>query len=173
MKNLLLILVAILSVLGMSTCKTSEEQTDLDTYDYYLLIVESRQSLSQGNYLYIMHEAGKPLTSDSITYESDELWSVGEFVIAIELDEEGSVYFTDVDTTTSIIVDQYQEQCICDLEQFAVDMQVACNDGYSIERNVNTGIIYELLNGEYTGEKFDYNYFFNKYCTVGELHENK
>ena len=82
----------------MSACKTSEEQTDLDTYDYYLLIVESRQSLSQGNYLYIMHEAGKPLTSDSITYESDELWS---------------------------------------------------------------------------GEEFDYNYFFNKYCTVGELHENK
>jgi hypothetical protein len=100
----------ILSVLGMSACKTYEEQTDLDTYDYYLLIVESRQSLSQGNYLYVMHEAGKPLTSDNITHVSDELWSVGEFVIAIELDEEGSVYFTDLNVTTDMIVDQYQEQ---------------------------------------------------------------
>ena len=90
--------------------KTREEQTDLDTYDYYLMIVVSRQSLSQDNYLYHLHEAGKPLTSDSITYESDELWSVGEFVIAIELDEEGNVYFTDLNVTTDMIVDQYQEQ---------------------------------------------------------------
>jgi hypothetical protein len=105
MKKLLLILVAILSVLGMSACKTSEEPTDLDTYDYYLLIVTSRQSL-KGNYVYVLHEAGKPLTSDSITYESDELWSVGEFVIAIELDEEGNIYFTDLNVTTDMIVDQ-------------------------------------------------------------------
>ncbi len=108
MKKLLLILVAILSALGMSACQTSEEQTDLNAYDYCLLIVVSRQSLSQSNYVYVLHEAGKPLTTDSITYESEELWSVGEFVIAIELDEEGSVYFTDVDTTTDMIVDQYK-----------------------------------------------------------------
>lgn len=108
MKKLLLILVAILSVLGMSACKTSEEQADLDTYDYYLLIVVSRQSLSQGNYVYVLHEAGKPSTSDSITYESEELWSVGEFVIAIELDEEGNIYFTDLNATTDMIVDQYK-----------------------------------------------------------------
>ncbi len=97
----------ILSALGMSACQTREEPTDLDTYDYYLLIVESRQSL-KGNYVYVLHEAGKPLTSDSITYESELLWSVGEFVIAIELDEEGNVYFTDLDTTTDMIVDQYK-----------------------------------------------------------------
>ena len=108
MKKLLLILVAILSVLGMSACKTSEEQADLDTYDYYLLIVVSRQSLSQGNYVYVLHEAGKHSTSDSITYESEELWSVGEFVIAIELDDEGNIYFTDLNATTDMIVDQYK-----------------------------------------------------------------
>ena len=168
MKKLLLILVMILSVLTMSACETREEPAGLDTYDYYLLIVVSRQSLSQGNYLYVLHVAGTPLTSDNITYESDELWSVGEFVIAIELDEEGNVYLTDLNATTSMIVKQYQEQLVCDFVQFAVDMQVAFNDGYSIERDVNTGIIYELLNGEYTGEEFDYDYFFNKYCKVGE-----
>ena len=61
--------------------------TSLDTYDYYLMIVVNRQSLSQGNYSYLLHEADTPLTSDNITHISDELWSVGEFVIAIEIDE--------------------------------------------------------------------------------------
>ena len=113
MKKLLLILVAILIAFGMSGCRKSGEQTDpsveLDTYDYYLLIVVSRQHLSQGNYEYTLHEAGKPLTSDNNTYETEELWSVGEFVIAIELDEEGNVYLTDLDATTSMIVNQYQK----------------------------------------------------------------
>lgn len=95
----------------MSACQTHEEceePTDLGNYDYYLMIVVSRQSLNQGKYLYVLHEAGKPLTSDNVTYESDQLWSVGEFVIAIELDEEDNIYFIDLDTTTSMIVDQYQ-----------------------------------------------------------------
>ena len=113
MKKLLLILVVILSVLTLSACQTHEEPTDpiaeLETYDYYLLIVVSRQYLSQGNYLYVLHEANTPITTDSITYESDELWSVGEFVIAIEIDEEGNVYYTDLDTTTDMIVDQYHK----------------------------------------------------------------
>ena len=113
MKKLLLILVMILSVLTMSACQTHEEHNDpiveLDTYDYYLLIVVSRQNLNQGSYSYVLHEAGKPLTSDNFTYETDKLWSVGEFVIAIELDEVGNVYFTDLDATTDMIVDQYQK----------------------------------------------------------------
>ena len=114
MKKLLLIVVATLIALGMSACKTHEERADpiieLDTYDYYLLIVVSRQHLSQDNYEYILHEAGKPLTSDNITYESEKLWSVGEFVIAIELDEEGNVYLTDLNATTSMIVNQFQKK---------------------------------------------------------------
>ena len=114
MKKLLLILVVILIALGMSGCRKSGEQTnpsiELDTYDYYLLIVVSRQHLSQDNYEYTLHEAGTPLTSDnSFTYESEQLWSVGEFVIAIELDEEGNVYLTDLDATTSMIVNQFQK----------------------------------------------------------------
>ena len=113
MKKLLLILVVILTSLGMSACQTSEKQTDpiveLETYDYYLLIVVSRQRQSQDTFVYVLHEAGKPLTSDNITYESNELWSVGEFVIAIELDdEEDNVYFTGLDATTDMIVDQFQ-----------------------------------------------------------------
>lgn len=107
MKKLLLILVAILTVLGMSACQTHEEPTDpiveLETYDYYLLIVVSRQRQNQDTFVYVLHEAGTPETTDTITYESDELWSVGEFVIAIELDEEGNVYFTGLDATTSMI----------------------------------------------------------------------
>ena len=113
MKKLLLILVVILIAFGMFACQKSGEQAnpniELDKYDYYLLVVVSRQNLSSGNYEYTLHEAGKPLTSDNITHESSELWSVGEFVIAIELDEEGNVYFTDVYATTSMIVNQYQE----------------------------------------------------------------
>ena len=112
MKKLLLILVAILIAFGVFGCQKSEEQTnpsiEPDTYDYYLLIVVSRQDLSSGNYEYTLHEAGKPLTSDNITYESEELWSVGEFVIAIELDEEDNIYLTDLNATTSMIVNQYQ-----------------------------------------------------------------
>ena len=111
MKKLLLILVAILTVLGMSACQTSEKQTEgLNTYDYYLLIVVSRQRLNQDNYSYVLHEAGEPLTSDNITYESEELWSVGEFVIAIELDEEGNVYFTGLNATTSMIVKEKENE---------------------------------------------------------------
>ena len=125
MKKLLLTLVVILSILTLSACQTNEKQTDtdieLETYDYYLLIVMSRQNLNQGSYSYVLHEAGKPLTSDNFTYETDQLWSVGEFILAIEIDEEDNVYFTDLDATTDIIVSQYQEhqyqeQIIDDLE---------------------------------------------------------
>lgn len=112
MKKLLLILVMILSVLTMSACQTHEEPTDpivelekLETYDYYLLIVVSRQNLNQGNYSYVLHEVGKPETTDNITYETDKLWSVGEFIIAIELDEEGNVYWIDLNTTINMIAD--------------------------------------------------------------------
>lgn len=115
MKKLLLILVVILTAFGMSACQTHEEQNDpiveLETYDYYLLIVVSRQRVSQGNYFYGLREAGTPLTPGNIImYGSDELWSVGEFVIAIELDEEGNVYYTGLNTTTDMIVDQYQKK---------------------------------------------------------------
>lgn len=113
MKKQLLILVAILIAFGVSACQKSGEQTnpsiEPDTYDYYLLIVVSRQNLSQDNYEYILHEVGKPLTTDNVTYESEELWSVGEFVIAIEFDEEDNVYFTGLNATTSMIVNQYQK----------------------------------------------------------------
>lgn len=111
MKKLLLVLVAILSVIGMSACQTSEKQTnpiiDLDTYDYYLMIVVSRQRQSQDTFVYVLQDTG---TVDTLTYESNELWSVGEFVIAIELDEEGNVYFTGLNTTTDMIVNQYQKE---------------------------------------------------------------
>ena len=40
----------------------------------------------------------------------------GEFVIAIELDEEDNVYLTDVYATTDMIVNQYREQIIDDFE---------------------------------------------------------
>ncbi len=127
MKKLLLVLVAILSVIVISACEAREEREEreepinFDNYDYYLLIVVSRQRLNQDNYLYVLHEAGKPLTTDNFTYESDELWSVGEFVIAIELDEKGNVYFTDLNVTTDGIVNQpnneeYIEQIIDDFE---------------------------------------------------------
>ena len=109
MKKLLLILVAILSALGMSACQTREEPTNLNAYDYCLLVVVSRQRLSKDTFIYVLQDASTPETSDSITYESELLWSVGEFVIAIELDEEGNIYFTDLDTTTDMIVDQYYE----------------------------------------------------------------
>ena len=102
MKKLLLILVVILTALGVSACQTHEKPADLDDYDYYLLIVVSRQRQSHDNFVYILREAGAPETTDTITYESDKLWSVGEFVIAIELDEEGNVYFTDLDATTDM-----------------------------------------------------------------------
>jgi len=111
MKKLLLILVVILTAFGMSACQTHEEQNDpiveLDTYDYYLLIVVSRQRQSQDTFVYVLQDTG---TTDTITYESNELWSVGEFVIAIELDEEGNVYLTDLNTTTDMIVNQYQKK---------------------------------------------------------------
>ena len=93
----------------MSACQTHEEPTDpiveLETYDYYLLIVVSRQRQSQDTFVYVLREAG---TTDAITYETDKLWSVGEFVIAIELDEEGNVYLTDLNTTKDMIVNQFQ-----------------------------------------------------------------
>lgn len=103
MKKLLLILVVILTALGMSACQTEEQTTsviELETYDYYLLYVVSRQRQSQDTFVYVLREVG---TTDNITYESDELWSVGEFVIAIELDEKGNIYLTDLDATTSMI----------------------------------------------------------------------
>lgn len=111
MKKLLLVLVVILTALGVSACQARQDPADLDDYDYYLLIVVTRQRVSQGNYFYGLREAGTPLTpADIIMYESDELWSVGEFVIAIELDEEGNVYFTGLDATTDMIIDQYKEE---------------------------------------------------------------
>lgn len=128
MKKLLLVLAMILSVIVISACENLEEPTgpiiectttDLDSYDYYLLVVVSRQRLSQDAFMYVLHEAGKPETSDNITYISDELWSVGEFVIAIEIDEEGNVYYTDVYATVDMIIGQYQEQ---------VEMQALYNE---------------------------------------------
>ncbi len=114
MKKLLVILVVILSILTLSACQTHEEPTnpivELENYDYYLLIVVSRQNLNQGSYSYVLHEAGRPLTTDNFTYETDQLWSVGEFVLAIEIDEQGNVYFTDLDATTSMIVNQNQKK---------------------------------------------------------------
>lgn len=111
MKKLLLILVVILTALGMFACQTSEKQTDpiaeLENYDYYLMVVVSRQRVSQDTFVYVLKDTG---TADTITYESNELWSVGEFVIAIELDEEGNVYLTDLNTTTDMIVNQYQKK---------------------------------------------------------------
>lgn len=108
MKKLLVILVVILAALGMSACQTSEEQiapvSELETYDYYLLIVLSRESQSQGTFVYVLQDTTAP--TDTITYESDKLWSVGEFIIAIELDEEGNVYLTDLNTTIDIILKQ-------------------------------------------------------------------
>ena len=119
MKKLLLVLAMILSVIVIPSCEKHEEPegpitectiTDLDSYDYYLLVVVSRQRLSQNAFIYVLHEAGKPLTSDNFTHISDELWSVGEFVIAIEIDEEGKVYYTDMNATVDMIIAQYQEQ---------------------------------------------------------------
>lgn len=107
MKELLLILVMILSILTMSACQTGEEPTDLDTYDYYLMVVVSRQRQSKNTFVYVLKDTS---TTDTITYESNELWSVGEFVIAIELDEEGNVYYTDLNTTTDMIVDHFQKK---------------------------------------------------------------
>lgn len=103
MKKILLILVVILTALSVSACQAHEEPVDLDNYDYHLLIVVTRQRVSQGNYFYGLREVGTPLTpADIIMYESDELWSVGEFVLAIELDEEGNVYYTGLDVTTDM-----------------------------------------------------------------------
>lgn len=110
MKKILLILVVILTALGVSACQAHEKPADLDNYDYHLLIVVTRQRVSKGNYFYGLREAGAPLTPGGvIMYESNELWSVGEFVLAIELDEEGNVYYTDLDATTDMIVDQYHK----------------------------------------------------------------
>lgn len=106
MKELLIGLVMLLIAVGVYSCMPSEEQTDiaeLATHDYYLLVVARREQLVQGKYQYVLHEAGKPGAPDNITYESEELWSVGEFVIAIELDEQGGIYLTDLDVTTSMI----------------------------------------------------------------------
>ncbi len=105
MKKLLLVLVVMmLSVVALSACEAREEPPELDTYDYHLMIVVSRQNLSQGSYSYVLHEAGTP-TTDNVTYESEELWSVGEFVIAIELDEKGNVYYTDLNTTIDMLAE--------------------------------------------------------------------
>jgi hypothetical protein len=103
MKKILLILVVILTALSVSACQAHDELADLDNYDYHLLIVVTRQRVSQGNYFYGLREAGTPLTPGNIImYGSDELWSVGEFVLAIELDEEGNVYYTGLDVTTDM-----------------------------------------------------------------------
>lgn len=110
MKKILLVLVVILTALSVSACQAHDELADLDTYDYHLLIVVTRQRVSQGNYFYGLREAGTPLTpADIIMYESDELWSIGEFVIAIELDEEGNVYLTDLNITKDMIINQFQK----------------------------------------------------------------
>ena len=108
MKKLLLLLVVILTALGMFACQTHKEPLGLDTYDYYLMVVVSRQRQSQDTFVYVLKDTSTPETTDIITYESEQLWSVGEFVIAIELDEDGNVYLTDLNTTTDMIVDQFQ-----------------------------------------------------------------
>lgn len=114
MKKLLLILVVILTALGMFACQTSEKQTDpiaeLENYDYYLMVVVSRQRQSQDTFVYVLKDTRAPETTDTITYETDKIWTVGEFVIAIELDEKGSVYYTDLGATTDMIVNQYQKK---------------------------------------------------------------
>ena len=116
MKKLLLVLAMILSVIVIPSCEKREEPegpiiactiTDLDSYDYYLLVVVSRQRLSQNAFMYVLHEADTLETSDDITYISDELWSVGEFVIAIELDEECNVYYTDLNVTIDMIAEYW------------------------------------------------------------------
>lgn len=112
MKKLLLLLVVILTALGMSACQASEKQNnpivELENYDYYLMVVVSRQRQSQDTFVYVLKDTNTPEPADTITYETDKLWSVGEFVIAIELDEDGNVYFTDLNTTKDMIVDQFQ-----------------------------------------------------------------
>ena len=60
MKKLLLILVAILSVIVVSSCETHEEPSRLNTYDYSLMIVVSRQRLNQDTFVYVLHEANTP-----------------------------------------------------------------------------------------------------------------
>ena len=110
MKKILLILVMILTALSVSACQAHEEPVDLNDYDYYLLIVVSRQRVSQDTFVYVLKDTRAPETTDTITYETDKIWSVGEFVIAIELDEEGNVYYTDLDATTDMIVEQYQRK---------------------------------------------------------------
>ena len=105
MKKLLLILVVILTALSMSACKASDPIAELETYDYYLLVVVSRQRMSQNTFVYFLEDTSTPENNGYITYETDKLWSVGEFIIAIELDEEGTVYYTDLNTTTFMIVD--------------------------------------------------------------------
>ena len=111
MKKLLLILVVILTSLGMYACQISEKQTDsiaeLENYDYYLMVVVSRQRQSQDTFVYVLQDTR---TTDTITYETDKLWTVGEFVIAIEFDEDGNVYYTDLGATTDMIVNQYQKK---------------------------------------------------------------
>lgn len=103
MKKLLLILVVILTALGVSACQAHDELANLDTYDYHLLVVVTRQTVSKGDYFYGLREAGTPLTPGNIImYGSDKLWSVGEFVLAIELDEEGNVYYTGLNATADM-----------------------------------------------------------------------
>ena len=122
MKKLLLTLVVILTALGMSACQTSEKQNasivELETYDYYLLVVVSRERQSKDTFVYVLQVTN---TTDNFTYESSELWSVGEFVIAIELDEEGNVYYIGLDATTDMVEDgengeKYTRQIIDDFE---------------------------------------------------------
>ena len=106
MKKLLLVLVVILTALGMSACQEMEQNdpiVELETYDYCLLYVVSRERQSQDTFVYVLREVGGSETTDNITYESSELWSVGELVIAIELDEKGNIHLTDLDVTTSMI----------------------------------------------------------------------
>lgn len=131
MKELLLILMVILTALGMSACQT-EEQTDpiveLETYDYCLLYVVSRERQSQDTFVYVLREVGTHETTDNITYESDELWSVGELVIAIELDEKGNIYLTDLDATTNMIELYYEAKLDWFEEQYNIDLDDVPND---------------------------------------------
>ncbi len=105
MKKLLLILVVILTALSISACKASDPIAELETYDYYLLVVVSRQRMDRDTFVYFLEDTSTPENNGYITYETDKLWSVGEFIIAIEIDEEGNVYYTDLNTTTDMIVD--------------------------------------------------------------------
>ena len=108
------------------------------------------QRVVNDNVEYYTQEEVDELIRESISeFEDDEFQDLVDYVLKLE-----------------VKLDQQDETLQCDFIQMAVDMQVAFNDGYSIERNVTTNIISELRNGAYTGDTFDNQYFIDTYCTV-------